>query len=305
MFYTVLSAITTLLIIILLGFIITKLNIINRDTQKVLSDLLLKVTLPATLILSLQIDFDIQILTNCIIAIVVGFIVHCTSMTLAYILLNLLKIPANKINELAFGITFCNLTFVGFPVISSVLGDEALIYGAMLVIAYNVLSLTIGIKMMSGEKSKFKARDILNNPVLATILAIFLFAFSMKIPPLIFVPMEMVSNLTTPLALIITGSIIANYKVDISFFNKDILIMSFIRLLLIPTLIFIALIPFPIDSFLKDTLVLTFSMPSGLYISIIATKVGGNDALASKIVVTSTLLSIITIPIISFIFIRQ
>lgn len=303
MILSILSPITSLILIIVVGYVITKLNIFTNEMQKSLSNFVMKVTLPCMLVNSLQVEFNSTILINSIFAIFFGFFVHFIVLFISYNLLNRsARIKKDEVGLLSFGITFCNIAYIGFPVVSSILGQEALIYGTMLTISFNLITLTVGLKLCcQGRNIKLTPRDLISNPVIAIIIGLGLFILNFKIPEVILYPIQSIGNITTPLFLIITGSIVASNKIDKSFFSPSILMVSFFRLLVIPFIIYGILLLLPIDNFLRMCISINLAMPTGAIIVVLSRDYDLDSYLASKILVTTTLLSSITIPIITLV----
>lgn len=303
MILTILSPLFSLILIIVLGFIITKFNILTVDMQKGLSNFVMKVTLPFMLLVSMQIEFDYQILKNSIYALILGFIFQGLSLLIAYKLFKKFKkIKAEEVGLLSFGTAFCNVGYLGLPILEALYGQEAVIYGTMIVVSYNVLSLTIGIKIcLKSNKAKTSFREIFSNPVIAVTIGFILFALNIKIPHTLKYPIELVGNITTPLFLLITGSVVASNKLDKSYFDFSILTVSLFRLLLIPIFIYGVLLLLPLDNLLRMAITMNLSMPTGAFIVVMTREYDLDSYLASKILVTTTLLSSITIPIIALI----
>lgn len=303
MILSILSPIFSLILIIIIGFIITKFGIFTIDMQKSMSNFVMKITLPLMLLTSLQIEFDPKILINSMFALVFGFIVQGIALFISYNALKKSKRINNKeVGLLSFGITFCNIAYIGFPILNALYGQEAVIYGTMLTVSYNVLTLTIGLKLCcEGKNINLTKRDILSNPVIAIFIGFLLFILQIKIPDVVLYPFELIGAITTPLFLLITGSIVATNIIDKSYFSPSILMVSFFRLLFIPFIIYGVLLLLPINDLLRMALTINLSMPTGAFIVVMSREYDLDSYLASKILVTTTLLASITIPVIALV----
>lgn len=103
--------------------------------------------------------------------------------------------------------------------------------------------------------------------------------------------------MTTPLSMIIIGRIISEMKIKEIIKEKNIYSNSIIRLLIIPLLVFFILKIFIISNIVLGVCVLLAAMPVAVTTPIFAEKYNGDINLSSKAVVISTLLSVVTIPL--------
>ena len=131
-----------------------------------------------------------------------------------------------------------------------------------------------------------------------------MFIFRIKLPVFINDTLELLGDLTTPLSMLIIGSMLCESPSKECFFYKKLYLIVFIRLLFIPACIYFILKGIVNDKLLLSIPVILTSMPIATNAAIMANKYKANESLASQLVFLSALLSIITIPFISFLFIR-
>ena len=166
--------------------------------------------------------------------------------------------------------------------------------------------MTLGVYLLCrGNKNyDFSIKSFVNPVIVSILIGFILFIFRIKLPVFINDTLELLGDLTTPLSMLIIGSMLCESSAKECFFNKKLYLIVFIRLLFIPACIYFILKGIVNDKLLLSIPVILTSMPIATNAAIMANKYKANESLASQLVFLSALLSIITIPFISFLFIR-
>lgn len=303
-----LEQVFVLFLLIIVGYVTKKLNIITNEINHGVSNLVLYVALPAFLITAMNFSFSpdvlaksgkLAIISACIYALVIG---------ISYWVPRLLDIKGQIRDIYQFVIVFSNVGFMGYPIVKAILGDEGVFYAAIYNLPFNVLIWTIGIHFLirdskrknnSNNKKKLIDPKIFINPgVISIIIGFSLFLFSIELPYAIYRPLEMLGNLTTPLSMLFIGFILADVKTGEIFTDKRVFILSAIRLLVLPITAFIILSLVGLKGYLIAIPVIITAMPGAANSAIMASKFGNDYEFASKAVFISTLFSIGTIPLI-------
>mgnify|MGYP002594902102 CR=1 FL=1 len=186
-----------------------KTGVLKPEGRQALSNLLVYLVVPAMIVHSYMMDFSEEILHNLlaafglsVLAILIG-----TVLTLA--------LTARQKDRRApifrFASVFSNAAYMGFPLISALFGSEGLLYASAYVTVFNILLWTMGYGMVSGSSSpKEVARSLLRTPVLyAMVIGLCIYLLQIPVPALIAQPLELLSNMNTPLSMLITGILIA------------------------------------------------------------------------------------------------
>lgn len=296
-FDTIKTQIIVLFLIMIIGFYARKRNIINVQVNKGLTELLLNITLPFTIITSFNYDFSIDMLQESGVLLVYSSFIFLISYLIGRVLYA--KYPREIKGVLMFSAMFSNCGFMGFPIIKSVYGPEGVFYGAIFNMLFNILLWTVGISLFTGEKDfKTVKRALVNPGTVAVYIGLFIFVFSIKLPAPIYNTLEMVGDMTSPLSMIVIGSILGGMNIKDVFSNKEAYYSTFVRLILIPIVVFGLLKLFRAGGLSFGVLVLISAMPVAANTAIMSEKYAANSALASKCIFISTALSAITIPII-------
>ncbi len=191
---------------------------------------------------------------------------------------------------------------MGFPVIAAVYGKSALLYGAVFMIPYNVLIYTYGIQILkgtNGEKETFQIKKILNIGVLACVLAAVLYISKFPVPQFARAAAEGLSNLTGPLSMIVIGISMTKIPLGELFTDIRLLIFSAVKLLVIPILGMLIIKQFVTDEILCGVCMVMLATPVGSMTAMLAQQYGGDQETVTKGVSLTTILSVITIPVVS------
>jgi len=202
---------------------------------------------------------------------------------------------------------FGNIIFLGFPLISSLYGEEGLLYAGMFQVVSNIFLWTVGVIILNQGNNKSLKKNllhILNPNTIAVVIGFTMFLFSLKLPQFLLKPLGGLGDSNTYLSMVYIGAILYFTNIKMLFNNKLVYLMSFNRLMLVPAIMFFlfiainSLLPFKIDSLVINVLILQAAMPCMVNIVIMAKIFGADDNLATANVFISTLLCIFTLPLI-------
>lgn len=303
MFFVTLNNLISLFICIVVGVICRKRGITNDTVISGLSKMLTSITLPALIISSMQKPFEIELVKDSGIILIVMMLIHLLGAGIGILFVKIFKVSTEKRGPWIFTCSFSNVTFMGFPVIAAMFGSEALFLATFCSAAFSFLVYTLGVKLIQigfvSENPKNKNNIFLNAPIVSTAIGFTLFLSSIKIPDVILTPISNIGNMTTPLSMIIIGSILAKGDIKTVFSDITIYTASLVRLVLLPVIVFLIVRTFISNTTVLGIIVISTAMPAATLTAILAETYESNYIYASKVVFVSTLLSIITIPLIS------
>lgn len=205
---------------------------------------------------------------------------------------------------------FPNVGFMGIPVISSIFGMESVIYIAFYMLGYNLLLYTLGIVLarkaaadregsqMQEIKQGGQWKRIFNVGVLASITAILIFMFQISVPAPVVTFFDYMGNATIPLSMILIGVSIAKADMKNIFTNVKMYFYTGIRMILFPILVISLMKGMSFDPVVFGVFALELAMPVGSIITLIAKENGADETCSTNGIVLSTLVSILTIPIV-------
>jgi predicted permease len=304
----VVSSLISLFILLFIGFFMRKRGHIDERVTKGLSSILVMVGMPLMMIHGLQQPFSPARLSD-LGVMVGGYAVSILSGVTVCALYCVIR--RRKLRDSGAWLNcaaFSNAIFMARPIAVEVWGDDAFfpLTGAMF--CYNLLSFTLGVSLFkmggegAGEKSgggvKRALLGVVQNPaIVCGAVGFALFAGSVTLPTPVFFALDMVVGITTPLAMIIIGSQLAAFKLREIFQDGRVYVLTAVRLVVAPLCTALLLFPLVKSPLLMGLLVLTAVMPTGTAVAVFAERYGNNPALVSRTVFVSTLLSIITIPL--------
>lgn len=291
------SQIEILFLIMLMGFYSRKRNIINEEINKGLSSFLINITLPLLILDSFAIKYNESMARNILITLLVSFIAFVVTIMCANILCISLKGPRKEV--IKFAVIFSNCGFMGFPVIESIFGKEGVMYASIFNIIFTVFLWSYGVILYNDKKEKIEWKRILINPgIVAVVIGVIIMVSHISVPIVISSAIKMVGSMTTPLSMIITGNMMANISFKKGIKDWTMYYGVGLRLLVIPIIIYIITIPFEGYSVPIQTVIIAEAMPVAATASIFAQNFNKEQDFSAFSVFFSTLISIITIPLI-------
>lgn len=281
----------------IVGVYIRKKDVLSKESSKELSKLLTNITLPCLLITSFNYSYSEDMISKARIMFVYSIIINVILIFISKVVT--LKYPENSKKVLRFATIFSNCGFMGYPVLQSLFGKIGIFYGAIFNIPFNIFMFSVGVMIYTGKKDLKSLKEVIINPsIIATFLGLIMFVFSIKLPYSIFNAAKIVGSMTTPLSMIIVGTMLSELKIKDIFSSTLVYYASFLRLIFVPFLTLGILKLLNADKLLMQIAVIIEAMPTAVLASILAERYGADTALASRSVFVSTIISMITIPFI-------
>ncbi|MBQ7887422.1 MAG: AEC family transporter [Clostridia bacterium] len=285
-----------LFLFVLAGYVLSRIGTISLAGRKSLSDLLINFILPCNIICSFQIDLTGDILSSVMVMIAVSLCVQ-----LFYLVISRVIFPGQSPARLAclrYATVCSNAGFLGIPIIGGLYGPIGTLLISVLLIPQRVVMWSAGLSLFTTTDSKSVIKKLMTHPC---IVAVFIgFALMLAGNPVLPAPLQKAlssaSSCTTCISMLVIGSILAGAE-HIELKDGMIWWFTLARLLLIPLAVFALLLPLSIDPMIRGVMVLASGMPAGSTTAILAAKYDGDAPFASCLVFISTLLSLITLPV--------
>ncbi len=290
-----------LFIMIFLGYLLFKVKLMDRDFIKKLTKLLLNVTLPATIfasVLDVGSDRDPAIVGEIFL---IGIAIYLILPVLSFIVVKLLRLPKEDQGVYAFMTTYSNVGFMGFPLMDALYGQTAVFYAAIINILFNISAYTCGVIMINAGhndgKNQFNLRKLISPGISISALAIVVYLFNIRIPADIGSAAASVGAITTPLAMIIIGATLATMEISEIFNDWRVYLYSAVKQIVLPLLFWPVLKLCISDSFILNVIFILILMPVANSSVLFATEYGRNERLAAKTIFITTVMSIVTVPL--------
>lgn len=293
----VVGKVAVILILILVGCFITKRGILSERGASEITTALIKLVTPCVIINSFvgnegELDAGLLIMAMVLPAV-------WQLMGIGASLLVFRREPQERQKVLRFSVIFSNVGFMGIPLVQGIVGDRGVIYASFGVVVFNLLCWTYGYSMMSGG-ARLSLKTVLLNPgVVGLAIGLPIYFLRLRLPGIVAEPLGYIADLNTPLAMLVVGSYIA--RADLRSFMSDLSVykVSLLRLIAVPAAMLGALMLLRPEKDLFLATVVQAATPVAANAVLFAVQYKRDSELASKLVAVSTVLSIVTIPVLT------
>jgi len=306
MFLTVLTNVAIMLIYMSLGFLLCKGRKAFADHAKTLSGILIYLLGPMMIVNSfLNLEFSKESFIQIVKYFVASLLVQSLFFAILYLVLHT-KYEDSKYRILSIGSVLGNVGFFGMPVIAGIFPNEPIVsvYSSINVLTMNFLVFTIGAFMITNDKKYMSIKSAILNPTtIAIIVALPLYFWNLQLPSLIGEPIWLLAKMVTPVCMLILGIRLASANLKKLFTRPFVYVTCGLKLIAFPlfALLCVKWLPF-IDDIAKTTVFVLAATPSGAIIESLAEMYECEQELSANVVLMTTLLTIITMPLILFVF---
>lgn len=300
----ILNSLLMVFILIVPGILFKKTGNINDQQLKGLSNIVTKLTLPALIIDSMQIEFSQEIFKSSLFLFGAVLTFFAIAILLSIPIARISKMTMPQTGIFMFMMMFANTGFIGIPIINALYGQQAVFYTSIIEMVNDFMIYTLGIAVIqitSGKKAKLNFKDFLSPGVIGILFGYCLFLLNFRLPGFLGSSIKMVGSATTPLCMFIIGGQLGDVHLKELFGDYKIYIMSFFKLIVMPAIVLLSLrLVLNDSSLISNVLVLSFCMPAAVSTAIFAEQYDSDVSFASKSVLLTTLLCMITIPLIAY-----
>lgn len=303
----IISQIFILAIVVLIGAIAAKLKVLTLESKDMLSKVIFNISLPLMLFTNfLRLEATPKLLANSFIVLSVSGFVILFMLLAGWSVAKIFKIKGKEAAVFKAHSMFGNTIFLGFPLITALYGVEGLLYASMFQLVSNIIMWTVGVVVLThgdGRSWKKSIARVFNPNTVATLSGLLFFIFSIKLPALVVKPLSELGSANTWLSMLYIGAMLVLADVGGLLGKKSPYILSISRLIIVPALLisffvaFTAISGFAPDKLVASVIILEASMPCMASVVIIAKEFGADDHLAVGNVFVSTIISIVTLPV--------
>jgi hypothetical protein len=290
----------TLFAIVIVGFVAGKLGYMGGTFDKRLSKLVIDITCPA-LILSSAMTGELPDRQYILPLLLISVITYVVLTGVAFLLPRYLTRKESDQGVIGFALMFGNVGFMGYPVVASIFGHEAIFYAAVLNVVNTFAVFTIGTMLITGksevEGRKFQKKVLYSTPMLAAYLTMLIVALRIdNIPAVVSQPLTMIGNITVPAALLIIGSSMSQLSLRSMLGSVTVYVTTLFRLALLPIGVHFLCRALGFDPFVVNINTLVIAMPVATYGTILCLRHGKDTTMMTALTFVTTLLSMLTIP---------
>ena len=301
-FNTVLEQMLILLLSCVIGIIAYRFGVLDANSNKKLSDIVINITMPCMIIGTVTSGQEAMAAGDMLLAFWPMCLAYAIGIAVALALTYLASLKKEQFGTYAFMVIFPNVGFMGYPVVLSLFGTGAATYLALMQIPFALLAYTLGVYLIAGKRA-FRAdlwRTLLSPALVSPVVGICMYLLGIRLPAFIDGALDLVGQSTTPLAMLVMGASIASTQIKSIRNVWRIALAGIVRLLAIPALVWLALRGLIKDDLLLGVIIVLMAMPSATNTTIMIVKYGGDQNLAAQGVFLSTVLSVVTIPLLIY-----
>ncbi len=298
--FVIVKQLVQLFLMLFLGYFLCKAGIFDRHTNQKMTKLCLYVTTPCLILTSVlqqegTPDYHLVALTFA-----VAFGYYIVMPFIGWLMTVVLRLPKKNRGLYIFMSVFENTGFMGIPLISAIYGSVGVVYTAIFNVAFNLSAFSYGPAVLNigmNRSSKTSLKEVLSPGTVLSLLTIVIYVTGVRLPSIVTGVVSSVGAVTSPMAMMLTGAALA--LMDIRTVFTDIHVYPFlaVRQFIFPLLVF------PLFALLiKDPVLLGVSfimtiMPCASNCVLFATNYDNDEELAARTVFISTMLSLISIPL--------
>lgn len=286
-----------LFFLMLLGYGMARKGIIDKKVSKSISWLIVNIANPALILSGSQgntiekkeLLFTLMLAVGMFVILIVA----------AELVIPLFRFEKKDAGVYKVMLVFSNMGFMGFPIIAAMYGTKALLYASVFLLPFNILIYTYGIFCMSEQKMGIRetVMKFLNIGLLAGILSLLLAVAQITLPDIVGQTIDLLSNLTAPLCMMVIGASFVEISFQELFCDRKLLLFSGMKLILIPLAGMFLIRLVTDDAMLSGVSFIVLAAPAGSMAAMLAQQYDGNYLTASRGIALTTLLSVITMPL--------
>lgn len=308
LFFTIMSKLVILTLYIAIGYGVRKFKVLSEEFTSGIVKLLLNISIPALILNIFLTSFDINKISQSILMVGISILLYICTVPFGYIAAKLMRLERNQMGVTIFAITFPNYTFIGIPVMTSILGDEVLMNASFGNLVCSIMVYTLGMLIISrygteARDGKSTVRIMLERMIrmpvnYALIIGLILALLKFRAPQPILDTLSGLANLTTPMAMIYIGATLTKNDPRTLLSDWRVYVTALMRLVAVPLAAYFIGRMFITDAMFLNTIVIGAAIPTASFCAVFASEYGGDEILASKYIFISTLLCLVTIPLI-------
>ena len=310
-----LDIMVTLFLIVIVGYVAGKLGYMGGEFDRKLSSLVVDITCPA-LILSSTMSGKLPDRELILPLLGISFITYLMLTAVAVWFPRFLTHRKEREGVVGFALMFGNVGFIGYPIVASIFGPEAVFYAAVLNVVNTFFVFTVGAMRIKGDfsgtaqrgqhnkrKQLFNKKVVFGSPMIAAYLAMLVVVLRIdNIPDLVSKPLTMIGSDTVPAALLIIGSSMSRLSPRMMLGNRTVYATTVFRLFLIPLAFYYLFTALGFAPLVVNINTVIIAMPVATYGTILCLKYGCDTTLITEVTFITTLLSVLTIPLLSMVF---
>jgi len=291
----------TLFAIVVVGYVAGKLGYFGGEFDRHLSRLVINITCPA-LILSSAMTGELPDRRFILPLLLISVVTYVVLAAVAFVLPRWLTRRREDEGPIGFALMFGNVGFMGYPVVASIFGHEAVFYAAVLNVVNTFTVFTVGTILITGRGEvggeRFPKKVLYSTPMLSAYLTMGIVALEVTgIPGWVSQPLTLIGNITVPAALLIIGSSMSQLSPRTMLGNTSVYATTLFRLIILPVAVYYLTLAMGFSQFEVAINTVVIAMPVATYGTILCLKYGRDTTFITEVTFITTLVSMLTIPL--------
>ena len=278
-----------------IGVLLRKRGIIPPEGKKLLTDLVINLILPCSIISSFLVDLTTERLQQTGVIFLISIVIQLVSYLAGHIVYRKCSAPHRVVMQ--YGTVCSNSGILGTPIAEGIFGVEGTLLAAVFLIPLRVVMWTLGLSFFTKKAGNTSFKKVLTHPCIAAVLiGLVLMVTQVPVPLFVETCLKEMGRCNTAISMLLVGSIIGDMDIQL-LYHRDTLYYTFIRLLVLPGLALLGCQLLGVDPLVRNITVILTAMPAGATTSILALKYNGDAAFASACTALTTVFSLLAVPL--------
>ena len=284
------------------GYLARRLGYMGGETDQKICKIILNITVPCLIIATVATGDSLPGVSEILSVLKVAVVFYGMELLVAAVVPRLLGGTDKQKSVWRYILMFPNVAFIGYPVTVAIFGPEALFYAVILVLPFNLLSYSLGPLMLSG-RAKFRWQQLVSPCIIASVAALVIALGRISLPALVGECTAFVGDLTTPMSLLVVGSLLAGLSAKQVFASPRLWVLTALRLLVLPAMLWVILGWMGVEPpVVAGVSVILMAMPAAVNGTMLCMEYNGDTECMAQGTFLTTLVSIITIPVVAVLF---
>lgn len=311
-FFTVFSKMIQLFLIMAVGYAAGKVKFMNREMRSMLTALAMNITMPAMFIAAVINAESLPEPKEFIVLFGVVLVEYAAALGISFLVIRLLRFPKNIYGSSVFILVFGNMSFMGFPVMQAIWGNEGVFYAMMFVLPFNIMIDSLCSRLILHDKYAAVPdmqkeemvgqswKKVFRSPIfIASVIAFGLALVRIPVPEVVGLTLNSIGGVTTPVTMLLIGASLADVPGREVFNVPVIYVLSFLKLIAMPLLIWLIFRAFLSNSVFLGVTTIINAMPVAAVGQMLCLRYRCNEDFMAKAIFITTVCSVVTIPLIA------
>ncbi len=297
MFIITLEQVVILSAFILTGFLLARSGIVDAAHSKILSALTIYIFLPCLCLSNFAKNCTVAYLSEKypIILVSVGLLV------LLHFITPLVAKPFSKtayeVSILRYTLTIPNYGYTGYALCAGIFGELALLDMMIFTLPMALYTHSYGYNILTKQNTgKFHIKKLLNPVIIGVLLGSAIGLTGLQLPAVAYSIIDKAGSCTAPMSMLLAGVAISEFRIRELLTDKRSYIISLLRLVGFPVVMFLLVKLLGLNAYLATTL-LVYAMPCGMNTIVYPKLIGEDCKPGAAMALISTVLSLVTIPL--------